>query len=112
MSEELLDATGPAAPPRQNGELVFAAPWERRVFGLTMALVERGAFEYAAFQKHLIAEIGAWEASHPAEERWSYYRCWARALESLLADQRAVSLDELRARVEVLEQRPHGHDHG
>ena len=36
MSEELLDATGKAAPPRVNGELVFQAPWERRVFGLTL----------------------------------------------------------------------------
>ena len=33
-----LDRDGPAAPPRRNGELVFAAPWERRLFGVTMAL--------------------------------------------------------------------------
>jgi nitrile hydratase accessory protein len=111
-TEDLLDVEGPTAPPRLNGELVFEAPWERRVFGLTMALVERGAIEYAAFQKHLIAEIAAWEAGHQPEERWSYYRCWARALESLLADQRAVSSDELQTRVEALDQRPHGHDHG
>ena len=26
--------TGVAAPPRDNGELVFAAPWEGRVFAL------------------------------------------------------------------------------
>ncbi|MFZ1862982.1 MAG: nitrile hydratase accessory protein [Polyangiales bacterium] len=112
MSEELLDVTGTAAPPRQNGELVFEAPWERRVFGLTMALVERGAIEYARFREHLIAEIAAWEADHPPEESWSYYRCWARALESLLNQQSAVRSSELETRVEALAQRPHGHDHG
>jgi nitrile hydratase accessory protein len=112
MSEELLDVAGPAAPPRQNGELVFEAPWERRVFGLTMALVEAGAIEYARFREHLIAEIAAWEASRPPEESWSYYRCWARALEALLIDQSALRSSELETRVEALAQRPHGHDHG
>ena len=34
----LLDSSGPAAPPRDNGELVFAAPWESRAFGLALAL--------------------------------------------------------------------------
>lgn len=111
MSEELLDATGVAAPPRLNGELVFAAPWERRVFGLTMALVERGAIDYESFRENLIAEIARWEASGRPEEEWSYYRCWARALESLLVDQRALSSDELETQVETFRRRPHGHDH-
>ena len=111
MSEALLDTTGHAAPPRLNGELVFEAPWERRVFGVTMALVERGVIEYARFREHLIAEIAAWEADHAPEERWSYYRCWARALESLLIDASALRSSELETRVEALVQRPHGHDH-
>ena len=28
------DLVGPLSPPRDNGEIVFGAPWERRVFGL------------------------------------------------------------------------------
>ncbi len=35
------DLDGRLSPPRDNGELVFAAPWERRAFGLTMALSAR-----------------------------------------------------------------------
>ena len=111
MSEELLDVDGAGAPPRINGELVFEAPWERRVFGLTMALVERGAIDYARFRENLIAEIAAWEASGKPAEDWSYYRCWARALQSLLVDGPAVSRGELETRVEALAERPHGHDH-
>ena len=39
-----LDSDGPAAPPRRNGELAFEAPWESRLFGVTMALVRSGVF--------------------------------------------------------------------
>ena len=42
MSDPSRELEGVAAPPRANGELVFAAPWESRVFGVTMALREAG----------------------------------------------------------------------
>ena len=45
MTPLQLDIEGPAAPPRSNGELVFAAPWESRAFGLAMALHDGGLFE-------------------------------------------------------------------
>lgn len=112
MTEELLDETGAAAPPRVNGELVFEAPWERRVFGLTLALVESGAIDYESFRQRLIAEITSWERSRRPQEEWSYYQCWAKALESLLVEKSELSADELEIRVETLAQRPHGHDHG
>jgi hypothetical protein len=44
-----FDIEGPAAPPRANGELVFAEPWEGRAFGLAMALVHGGTISYEAF---------------------------------------------------------------
>ena len=51
----LLDPAGPAAPPRDNGELVFAAPWEGQAFGVVQrerhaerpALPRRGEYELA-----------------------------------------------------------------
>ena len=47
-----LDAEleGPASPPRDNGEIVFAAPWERRVFGLTVAACRSGVFDWETFR--------------------------------------------------------------
>ena len=51
-----LPVDGKAAPPRTNGELVFAAPWESRVFGMTMALIEGGAIAWPEFQTELVAE--------------------------------------------------------
>src|SRR4051795_12460964 len=60
-----LDVEGPAAPPRSNGELVFAEPWEGRAFGLTMALVHGGTISYETFRTALVERISAWEAAPP-----------------------------------------------
>jgi nitrile hydratase accessory protein len=113
----LLEEAGPAAPPRDNGELVFAAPWESQAFGVAMALHEAGAFDWEDFRRQLIAEIGAWEAAGRGREDWSYYRCWLRALERLLNDRGLVAGEDLRARAVLLAARPadHGppaHRHG
>jgi len=70
-----LDVEGPAAPPRSNGELVFAEPWEGRACGLTMALVDAGTIEYESFRTALIERIGG---ADPAGFRYS--RCWWLAL--------------------------------
>lgn len=130
----LLDADGPAAPPRDNGELVFAAPWESQAFGVAMALHRAGAFEWEDFRRRLIAEIARWESGGGAPgaaagggtdsaagggagsaagggAEWSYYRCWLRALEGLASARGLVSAEELRARVDVLAAAPPGHDH-
>jgi nitrile hydratase accessory protein len=106
----LLDDAGPAAPPRRNGELVFAAPWESRLFGLTIALHERGLFVWDEFRDLLIDEIGAWERSTPSRE-WSYYARWQGALERLLAAKGLLGAPELDARTHAFAARPHGHDH-
>jgi nitrile hydratase accessory protein len=110
VTETRLDETGPAAPPRQNGELVFAAPWESRLFGLTMALMQAGAFEWEEFRTQLIAAIGEWERQ-PDHDAWRYYERWQVALERLLAAKDLCSQSELSRRTEALAARPAGHDH-
>jgi nitrile hydratase accessory protein len=107
----LLDSAGPAAPPRDNGELVFAAPWESQAFGLALALNDAGCIEWEDFRRALIHEVGEWEAAHPSGEGWSYYECWLRALERLVSTQGLVSADDLRGRLDALAARPPGHDH-
>jgi nitrile hydratase accessory protein len=108
----LLDSSGPAAPPRDNGELVFAAPWESRAFGVALALHDAGRIGWEDFRQALIAEIGAWEAAHPSRDGWSYYECWLRSLERVVSGQGLVGADDLRARAALLAGRPAGHDHG
>ncbi len=106
-----LDVDGPGAPPRSNGELVFAEPWEGRAFGLAMAMVDRGAIDYEAFRARLIARISQWERTHRDGEEFSYYRCWLGALEDELAERGLVGPGDVSARSTELAARPAGHDH-
>jgi nitrile hydratase accessory protein len=104
-----LAITGPGAPPRSNGELVFAEPWESRAFGLAVGLYEAGVFAWPQFQAALIARIAVWESS--PTQTWSYYQHWLGALEDVLSGEGALPTAEVDARVAVLASRPTGHDH-
>jgi nitrile hydratase accessory protein len=102
--EEVLAAVGamPAdvAPPRANGELVFAAPWEGRAFGMATSLSDAGLYAWDAFRAELVREVDA-------EERgggdFDYYAAWLRALEGLLEAEGIVSREELAERTAEFE---------
>ena len=103
-----IDLEDGVAPPRRNGELVFAAPWESRLFGIAVALHERGLFAWDDFRERLIAAIARSEGSGA---EWSYYACWQSALESLLDAKGLCHEVELDVRERDLAARPAGHDH-
>ncbi|HEX8803298.1 MAG TPA: hypothetical protein VF743_03860 [Acidimicrobiales bacterium] len=65
--------------PRANGELVFAAPWESRAFGLAAAYLDATGGGWDRFRRHLVAAIADLPAGTP------YYEAWLAALERLLA---------------------------
>jgi hypothetical protein len=92
VNTDLLDVDGIAAPPRRNGELVFDAPWQSRVFGLCAAVVET-CFDgdREPFRQQLIAAI-ATEPDRP------YWDSWTLALQQLVVE--AGLVDKL-----VIEQR-------
>ncbi len=77
MIDELAPMEGPGAPPRDNGELVFSAPWEARAVALAVALVEQQGLQWDSFRQRLMAAI----ADDPDRP---YYESWAVALESLV----------------------------
>ena len=58
VGTEVAQMGGPAALPRRNGELVFEAPWQGRVFGLALGVVRHLGLPWHEFQQRLIAEIG------------------------------------------------------
>jgi nitrile hydratase accessory protein len=107
-----MDLEGAAAPPRSNGELVFAEPWESRAFAMAVALNQADAFTWQRFQTALIARIARWEAAADDRADWSYYHHWLAALEDVLGDVGAVRSDEVAARADNLALRASGHDHG
>lgn len=63
--------------PRDNGELVFDAPWEARALAIAVALVERLQVPWDEFRHRLMQAIA------DAPQR-PYYESWAAALESLV----------------------------
>jgi nitrile hydratase accessory protein len=83
---------GRAALPRKNGELVFEEPWQGRVFGMAVALHERGLYEWDEFRQTLIAQVAAAEARGGP---FVYYEIWLRTFEDLLARKRLVTNTEL-----------------
>jgi nitrile hydratase accessory protein len=105
-----LDTEGPAAPPRANGELVFAEPWESRAFGMAVLLAESGVFTWPQFRTALAARIAHWQSAGDGRD-WHYYRHWLGALEDVLAAGGTVSTDHVAARSCALALRPDGHDH-
>ena len=107
MSESVgidADLEGPVSPPRDNGEIVFAAPWERRVFGVTVALCRSDACEWEGFRRRLIRRIAE-------DETRPYWKSWAAALEDVLAETSMLDRAELDARQREFLARPPGHDH-
>jgi nitrile hydratase accessory protein len=65
----------------------FDHEWQRRAFGLAVALAEFGHYDWSDFQQSLIETIGRWENT-PEEQRseWEYYDHWVTALEKVIAD--------------------------
>ncbi len=106
-----MELVGKAAPPMANGEVVFDAPWQGRTFGMARTLCEQGVFDWDEFRQCLIAEIDAWERSHPGSEDHAYYDRFLAALTKLLARKRILQTPELDQRIAEFGSRPHGHDH-
>ena len=95
--------------PRENGELVFASPWEARAFGLAVALHEGGAFEWKLFSETLGDEITRAEASGEVS---TYYERWVRALNRVATGEALVLAEEMSERSEqVRHDEMHEHDH-
>lgn len=63
--------------PRTQGEPVFDAPWQARVFALTLQLYENGCFSWSEWADQLSAEIAADNAA-------DYYLNWLNALEKMI----------------------------
>lgn len=83
---------GEAALPRKNGELVFAAPWEGRAFGLAVLLSEKGAYDWDDFRTRLVDAI--------ARGGEAYYESWLDALEFLVQARGMISAGELSKRTD------------
>lgn len=88
-----------AIPLGNDGDPVFAEPWEARAFGLVVGACDQGKFDWKDFQQLLVEEIRHSESQ--AEPR-SYYLNWAIAAEKLFASLGALERSDIDRRVAEL----------
>lgn len=72
--------------PRDNGELVFEAPWQGRALGMGVVVLERTGTPWAEFRRHLVTAIERRPLRLDESAATAYYAAWLDALESLLAE--------------------------
>ena len=95
-----------SSPPMANGEVVFEAPWQSRVFGITRLMCEQGLYNWDEFRECLIKRIEASDHSN-----YQYFEHFLGALTDLLDQKKILSVQEIDAFATELMTRPHGHDH-
>lgn len=96
-------------------DLRFDEPWAARLFGVTIALSETGAFKLSDFQGALIAAVNEHEKTAPIDSDETYYTCWLQALSALLGDAgllgpSALSASEKLVTERLLELQHHRHE--
>jgi nitrile hydratase accessory protein len=94
---EVANMEGVEALPRKNGELVFDALWEGRVFGMAVALNDQGVYPWREFRDTLVQRIA--EADE-ADDGSTYYERFLAAFERLALEKGLVTSDELSERTE------------
>lgn len=111
VDERIANMEDSIALPRSNGELVFAAPWEARAFGLAVALNEAGVYAWRDFSAGLARQIAADEAAGNAA---TYYERWLATLEQLVVANGLVTpaeIESMMAEQALHDDHNHGHDH-
>ena len=103
--------SGLSAPPSANGEVLFDAPWELRVFTLATALAESGDLSWPALQAALIRHIEDWQTRHNHDDPYPYFELFAEALIQVLVSAQQVDPQLLNHLSAELAARPAGHDH-
>ena len=71
----------PGLPRSQEGDPVFAEPWQAEAFALTVHLFDRGLFTWPEWAEALSSEV---TRPHRDPDGHDYYDCWVEALSGLL----------------------------
>jgi nitrile hydratase accessory protein len=102
---------GLSSPPSANGEVLFDAPWELRIFTLATALAESGDLAWPALQTALIRRIEDWQTRHTHDDPYPYFELFAEALIQVLVSTHQVDAQLLNQLSAELATRPVNHDH-
>lgn len=84
----------------------FEHDWQRRAFGLAVALSEFDHYDWSDFQGELIREIDAWEKQGEPGDSWEYYDHWVAALHRVIEHHGLLADGYVGPR-----ERDHQHEH-
>lgn len=98
--------------PSAHGEVVFREPWEAHAFAMTVRMHERGIFTWPQWAATLAQEIDLAQRGGDPDTGETFYNHWLAALERLVAEQGAASIDEQERTREAwrraADRTPHG----
>jgi len=86
-------ATVPRLPLDEDGGPVFSAPWEARVFAMTLQAHEAGVFTWSEWAETLGAELA--KDGDGSGETQGYYDHWLSAFETLLSTKGVAGAGQL-----------------
>lgn len=102
----------PGQPLGDDGQAVFAEPWQAHAFAMAVQLHQRGLFTWPEWAAALSQQIKQAQAEGDADLGDTYYQHWLAALESLVAAKGASSAGELKRYAEAwdhaADRTPHG----
>ena len=101
-------AASPGLPADSNGP-VFTAPWEAKVFAMTLQAYEAGLFSWPEWAQALGAELAKDSEDAPAA---SYYEHWLTAFETLLSSRGITSFSDLKALQDAWDKAAKATPHG
>jgi nitrile hydratase accessory protein len=98
--------------PRDEGEPVFAEPWQAQAFALAVKLSELGCFTWKEWAGTLAAELKAAADRGEPDDGSRYYQHWLAALERLVTEKGLTDPNALLSRkeawAEAYRRTPHG----
>jgi nitrile hydratase accessory protein len=98
--------------PREEGEPVFAEPWQAQAFAIAVKLSEQGLFTWKEWAAALGDELNAATSRGEPDDGSHYYDHWLAALEHLVTAKRLGDSATLVARKEAwadaYRNTPHG----
>ena len=98
--------------PQDNGEPVFAEPWQAQAFALAVKLSEQGHFTCKEWAAALANELELAASRGEPDDGSHYYDHWLAALENLVTAKglanRASLLVRKEAWAEAYRRTPHG----
>jgi nitrile hydratase accessory protein len=98
--------------PQDNGEPVFAEPWQAQAFALAVKLSEQGCFTWKEWAVALANELKVAASRGEPDDGSHYYDHWLAALENLVTAKGLANQASLLARkeawAEAYRRTPHG----